>query len=104
MSAGVFNEHSFYTGGPETNETLSVDAHAVRGLSGDSDEVWVGCFLKSCRDGQPRDSVPMDMVVVLDVSGSMRLAVSGSDCTSSRLDLAKDALLALVARIIQRYF
>jgi len=96
---GVFNEHSFYTGGPETNETLSVDAHAVRGLSGDSDEVWVGCFLKSCRDGQPRDSVPMDMVVVLDVSGSMRLAVSGSDCTSSRLDLAKDALLALVARL-----
>ncbi|CAE7270976.1 Uso1 [Symbiodinium sp. KB8] len=96
---GVFNEHSFYTGGPETNETLSVAAHAMCGLSGHPNEVWVGCFLKSCRDGQPRDSVPVDMVVVLDVSGSMSLAVSGGDRSSSRLDLAKDALLALVERL-----
>ena len=62
------------------------------------DEVWVGCFLKSCRDGQPRNEVPMDMVVVLDVSGSMGLAVSG-DLHQSRLALAKSALLSLVPRL-----
>ena len=42
-----------------------------------SDEVWVACFLKSCRDGQPRDHIAMDLIVVLDVSGSMTLGEFG---------------------------
>lgn len=77
--SGVFNEHSYHTGGPEDTHQVAVAAYAARGLGslGDPDEVWVACFLKSCRDGQPRDHIAMDLIVVLDVSGSMTLGEFG---------------------------
>ena len=66
------------------------------------EEIWVGCFLKSCRDGKPRDATPIDMVVVLDVSGSMNRNMecsSSSDVARNRLHVAKDSLKALLKRL-----
>jgi len=57
-------------------------------------DVWVGCFLKSCRDGQPRDATPIDIIAVLDISGSMCGTVSATG-SESRLKLAQDALAQL---------
>lgn len=98
---GVFNEHSYHTGGPEDTHQVAVAAYAARGL-GDPDEVWVACFLKSCRDGQPRDHIPMDLIVVLDVSGSMDWSVDSERLRAtenSRLALAKEALTSLIPRL-----
>lgn len=101
---GVFNEHSYHTGGPEDTHQVAVAAYAARGLGslGDPDEVWVACFLKSCRDGQPRDHIAMDLIVVLDVSGSMDWSVDSErlrTTENSRLALAKEALTSLIPRL-----
>jgi len=98
---GVFNQHSYHTGGPEDQHQVAVSACAAHGRN--PEEVWVACFLKSCRDGQPRDHIPMDLVVVLDISGSMNSSVDGhkirAESGTSRLSLAKDALMALIQRL-----
>ena len=67
---GVFNEHSYDFGGPEETDLVALSAYASRV----DEDVCLACFLKSCRDGQLRDDVPLDLIVVLDVSGSMILA------------------------------
>mmetsp|Transcript_140870 Transcript_140870/g.450376 ORF Transcript_140870/g.450376 Transcript_140870/m.450376 type:complete len:531 (-) Transcript_140870:241-1833(-) len=96
---GVFNEHSYSTGLAETEHVVALQSVAGRvqcaaGAAEQSD-LWVGCFLKSCRDGQPRDEVPIDIIVVLDISGSMSGSV-GVGSSAIRLDLAKQALLRLL--------
>lgn len=101
---GVFNEHSYHTGGPEDTHQVAVAAYAARGLGslGDPDEVWVACFLKSCRDGQPRDHIAMDLIVVLDVSGSMDWSVDSErlrTTENSRLALAQEALTSLIPKL-----
>eukprot|EP00931_Biecheleriopsis_adriatica_P006193 TRINITY_DN107641_c0_g1_i1.p1 TRINITY_DN107641_c0_g1~~TRINITY_DN107641_c0_g1_i1.p1 ORF type:complete len:557 (-),score=95.87 TRINITY_DN107641_c0_g1_i1:91-1671(-) len=94
---GIFNQHSYNTGGPELKDEVAIEAHATRGP--DSEEfVWTGCFLKCRRDGQPRDEVPIDMVVVLDISGSMRGKVSHQG-EHSRLQLATGALSQLLPQL-----
>lgn len=99
---GIFNQNSYTAGDPERSALLAVSTRAGRmlGLDG-SEEVWVACFLKSCRDGQPRDTVPIDLVVVLDVSGSMSWGLSGNrnPLGMTRLDLAKSALNALLPKL-----
>jgi Mg-chelatase subunit ChlD len=101
---GLFNEHSYCVGEPERNAAVAIHACSAWAKDVDwdsrdskSSEVFVACFLKSCRDGQPRDATPIDLVVVLDVSGSMNRieTVAGQ----SRLDLAKHALQALFPRL-----
>ncbi|CAJ1336903.1 unnamed protein product [Effrenium voratum] len=93
---GVFNEHSYQTGGPEQEHVLAISAGASR----IGEDVWVACFLKSCRDGQPRDGKPIDVIVVLDVSGSMNGGVAATGVHGpSRLALAKQALLALLLKL-----
>jgi hypothetical protein len=111
---GLFNQHTFNTGPREKHATLAITsralaAKAIPSWAGGDDEdsngvrdVWVGCFLRSCRDGQPRDGTPIDIVAVLDISGSMSRPVgSGSDAKSRRcrLELANEALIALVAQL-----
>lgn len=100
---GIFNQHYYKAGAPERSSLLAVSAHAGRmlGLDG-SEEIWIGCFLKSCKDGQPRDAVPIDLVVVLDVSGSMSWGLTGRHSgqkEQTRLSLAKSALKALLPKL-----
>ncbi|CAK9050205.1 unnamed protein product [Durusdinium trenchii] len=98
---GVFNQHSYQTGGPEEVHKLAVSAYASRFEEEGSAGLWLACFLKSSRDGQPRDEVPMDLIVVLDVSGSMNWPVDGALRSGGvpRLALAKDALMALLPKL-----
>ncbi|CAJ1410018.1 unnamed protein product [Effrenium voratum] len=91
---GVFNEHTFYTGGPERQQPVALSAQAARV----EEDLWVACFLKSCHDGQPRDGTPIDLVVVLDISGSMKRPVGSG---GPRLQLAKEALRALLTGPLQ---
>lgn len=104
---GVFNQHTYCVGCPESSNLLSVAVRAAsvpamkipNRVDSGSDETWVGCFLKSCKDGQPRDATPIDMVVVLDVSGSMSEPVTRAGDTSNRLTLAKNALSSLLRKL-----
>lgn len=111
---GLFNQHTYYTGPREEHAALAIASRVLpmqampswAGTDGEKSngagDVWVGCFLRSCRDGQPRDGTPIDIVAVLDVSGSMSHRVGGgSDVESSRsrLELAKEALVELVAQL-----
>lgn len=97
---GVFSEQSFKAGEPERIALVSVTGQVARRRKGDDEEVWIGCFLKSCRDGAPRDESPIDVVAVLDTSGSMQSKVAGGDRPQlSRLELAQQALGALLPRL-----
>lgn len=102
---GIFNQHLFYAGPPEEKAACALAvqaAYAPEQLNfEDTDgknDVYVGCFLKSCHDGRPRDGTPIDMVIVLDVSGSMGGGLGGSS-QRSRLELAKEALEGLLAKL-----
>jgi len=104
---GLFNQHTYHTGEPERSAVVAVAARSARvpagfGAEAVDGDVWVGCFLKSCLDGCPRDATPIDVVAVLDVSGSMRGGVAGrraAGAQRSRLQLAKEALLGLFAQL-----
>jgi len=100
---GIFNQHSYYAGPPEKQDAVALASRIARvpfveGQETNKD-VWVGCFLKSCRDGQPRDGTPIDMVVVLDISGSMQGGLGGCRDGRSRLELAKEAIEGLLSKL-----
>ncbi len=72
----------------------------------------MGCFLKSSKDGQPRGPKPIDVVLVLDISGSMNRPVSAGNEVfgnntagaargggGTRLDLAKEAVCSLFSSL-----
>lgn len=96
---GVFNEHSFPTGDPEDRHILNIMSygggkipHWTNKLP---DEIWVATFLKSCFDGKPRGKQPIDIMISLDISGSMNSHME----KGKRLDLAKSAVLSLLAQL-----
>lgn len=126
---GVFNQHSFPAGLPEDAADISLAAHwgwaeanspslaaaqasaAASGAQPPTEELWLGCFLRSRLDGRPRDSTPLDLVLVLDTSGSMNCSVEfsrnarirvpqppaiGAAGQLTRLSLAKEAVHLVV--------
>src|SRR5690242_15254803 len=74
---GLFNEHHFPS--PSTGCSHSTDKliapmleYAVtRHPVGGELELWLACFIKSRLDGVKERQRPINLVVVLDVSGSM---------------------------------
>eukprot|EP00927_Polykrikos_kofoidii_P016880 TRINITY_DN17662_c0_g1_i1.p1 TRINITY_DN17662_c0_g1~~TRINITY_DN17662_c0_g1_i1.p1 ORF type:complete len:542 (+),score=90.94 TRINITY_DN17662_c0_g1_i1:90-1715(+) len=105
---GLFNQHSYYAGPPEDQALVALESRTawVGSRPGQhGDDAWVGCFLKSCRDGRPRDATPIDVVVVLDISGSMNGFVGeegnveSDSVIKTRLTLAKEALCALLNKL-----
>lgn len=79
---GVINENVFLAS--KTKEVVEPFGHTATDRHG---ELWLGVEMVSCFDGMPRPKgTSLDLVVVIDVSGSMDSAFSGS---SSKLEAAK---------------
>lgn len=100
---GLFNQHYFQSGELEqSGAEVAISARAGRvSVAEGRDDVWLGCFLKSCRDGRPRDSTPIDLAVILDISTSMNTGLSSSQLggPKSKLGLAREALLGLMGQL-----
>uniref|UniRef100_A0A7S4R9X8 VWFA domain-containing protein n=1 Tax=Alexandrium monilatum TaxID=311494 RepID=A0A7S4R9X8_9DINO len=124
---GVFSQHAFHVGCLEDKASdISLVAHwgwAEAGAAGSgadaassppSNELWLGCFLRSRREGAPRDAAPLDLVLVLDTSGSMNCTVEFSRNARirmpqppaadaggqrTRLHLAKEAVRSVFRRL-----
>jgi uncharacterized protein (DUF58 family) len=62
-------------------------------------EHFLGLILKSNRDGQPRTETPLQLVVVLDISGSMDSSLSRRNKSNSRLSLAIQAIKLLFDKL-----
>mmetsp|Transcript_66028 Transcript_66028/g.137566 ORF Transcript_66028/g.137566 Transcript_66028/m.137566 type:complete len:532 (+) Transcript_66028:198-1793(+) len=98
---GVFNEHLFYAGEPATGIMEATSFPIMK-----DGKPWLAIYLKSLLDGQPRDATPIDLSVVIDVSGSMSCGMSneeGNACGNalSRLDCAKRAVSWLVKEVLR---
>ncbi len=88
---GCFNET--YLPNSVTNELMDVALHCGRGRS---NELLLGLEVISCLDGKPRpaDSLPLDLIVAIDTSGSMNSKLVKD--TKSKLEAAKDFVCRLV--------
>mmetsp|Transcript_76149 Transcript_76149/g.114656 ORF Transcript_76149/g.114656 Transcript_76149/m.114656 type:complete len:561 (+) Transcript_76149:126-1808(+) len=96
---GVFNEHFFYAGQP-AQAMLEANSFPIVGKDGTQ---WLAIYLKSVLDGRPRDATPIDLSVVIDISGSMGagMAYSEESRCRSRLDCAKQAVAWLVREVLR---
>jgi len=85
---GVFNEHLFDAGEQEKDRAVATQCFPII----DDGTPWLAVFLKSMFDGQPRDDTPIDLSVVIDISGSMGGQMSAGSHEGpfdSRLEHAK---------------
>lgn len=93
---GVFSENRFSTGPKEREMTCNVEIEC--GQYGD--ESYMGLYLKSKCDGEPRGPKPIDVAILLDTSGSMGNTVGGDpnnpESRMTRLALCKVALKKLI--------
>jgi len=96
---GIFSEHSFPTGDPEDTWVLNVASYAGGRVPHwsrkNESEIWVATFLKSSLDGQPRGKQPIDIMIAMDISGSMSSWLE----KCSRIDMAKQAVLSLLEKL-----
>lgn len=95
---GVFNEHLYDVGYPESHHLVKAEGFPfVHG--GDP---WVAIWLKSVMDGKPRNETPIDLSVVIDISGSMSGGMSRIDGSSSnRLEHSILAVEWLVKEVLR---
>merc|ERR1719330_642045 len=98
---GVFNEHLFSVGPPEGERILVAECFPVAHRG----EHWLAVFLKSVFDGKPRGATPIDLSVVIDISGSMSGTmerVNDNSATDlSRLAHAKQGVEWLVKEVLR---
>jgi uncharacterized protein YegL len=100
---GLINESHFTIQKPEQDKLLSLELSSAlvnSPLSDDpSQDIFVGVMLKSKFDGIGNKNLPIDIVIVLDVSGSMDSRLGES--TESCLSLAKTAIRKVCTRMSQ---
>lgn len=100
---GIFNENTYYVGPPEESKVVTTASFPIM-HNGDP---WAAVFLKSKLDGQPRNETPIDLSVVLDISGSMSAGMTydSADHTGerrgNRLDFAKMGVEWLVNEVLR---
>jgi len=78
---GIFNEHVYHVGELEEERAVATQSFPIvsDGAS------WLAIFLKSVFDGKPRSATPIDLSVVIDISGSMSGCMTrGSDFAGGR--------------------
>lgn len=70
---GVFNENVYKLEPANPDKLVSTEVHHARCLNPFTGtlETWIGCYVKSNRDGAPRDDTPIDISIALDISESM---------------------------------
>lgn len=95
---GVFNEHFYSVGENETEHAVATSCFAAW-----SEDPWVAVFLKSALDGKPRDDIPIDLSVVIDISGSMSGGMSRCQTQQggSRLEHAKRGVEWLLKEVLR---
>lgn len=89
---GVFNEHFFHAGPPERQRACAATSFPF--VSEKS--AWVAIWLKSCFDGAPRSSQPIELSVVIDISSSMSWGMDSSRSCASRITYARKAVELLL--------
>lgn len=92
---GVFNEHFFHAGPPEMQHACAATCFPF--VSEKS--AWVAIWLKSFFDGAPRSPQPIELSVVIDVSGSMSCGMDDSRSNladASRITYARKAVEILL--------
>merc|ERR1712023_583875 len=83
---GAFNEHTYYVGPPEESNVLTARPFPMVHKG----QPWIAVFLKSMLDGKPRGPEPLDLSIVIDISGSMQSNMDQGDAGHmNRLDCAK---------------
>lgn len=102
---GMFSQHTYPILNLEKKSILSLEANAAY-ISGDYQHalkenlernVMIGCTLKSKFDGIGNRVVPIDVVVALDISGSMSSNLGNSSVNC--LELAKNAIMKLFSKL-----
>merc|ERR1711959_271772 len=96
---GVFNEHRYFIGEREQERLVAAQTFPLVHKG----EPWLAVFLKSKLDGMPRDSTPIDLSVVIDISGIMSAAMGRGEeqQAGSRLDHAKLGVQFLVQEVLR---
>mmetsp|Transcript_52773 Transcript_52773/g.60408 ORF Transcript_52773/g.60408 Transcript_52773/m.60408 type:complete len:502 (+) Transcript_52773:48-1553(+) len=83
---GIFNEHCYQLKERENEHVVNVEIETAQSVDQESAPTfWVSLLFKSKLDGAPRDERPIDLVVVLDQSGSMDSKVENK----TKMELAK---------------
>mmetsp|Transcript_10581 Transcript_10581/g.11520 ORF Transcript_10581/g.11520 Transcript_10581/m.11520 type:complete len:545 (+) Transcript_10581:194-1828(+) len=85
---GMLSEHSYTLDKQEEEEAINAEVDIAMEETSDSFNAWLSVLLKSKNDGAPRGLRPVDIVIALDNSGSMRLDGGGS----SKMDIAKEGI------------
>lgn len=102
-----FFAHNFYTG-PSPKELFVPDHSTICCLNPltREKENWISVFFNSCADGEKIkiQRPQLNLVVCLDISGSMSLPFEGSKTTKSgkrsiKLDVAKESLFSLLSQL-----
>lgn len=95
---GVFNEHCYAVGEEEKTRAVATQCFPLVHQG----EPWLAVFLKSVFDGKPRGVMPIDLSIVIDVSGSMNGGMGyGSSSGGSRLQHAQRAVEWLVYQVLR---
>mmetsp|Transcript_94095 Transcript_94095/g.148775 ORF Transcript_94095/g.148775 Transcript_94095/m.148775 type:complete len:522 (+) Transcript_94095:74-1639(+) len=95
---GVFNEHFYDVGEPEKERAVATTCFPIIHMG----SPWLAIFLKSALDGKPRNEVPIDLSVVIDISGSMGGQMAHCDNTGgNRLEHAKRGVEWLVTEVLR---
>jgi len=95
---GIFNEHFYDVGEPEKERDVATACFPII----HEGSPWLAIFLKSALDGKPRNEVPIDLSVVIDISGSMSGHMArGNTDGGSRVEHAKRGVEWLVTKVLR---
>lgn len=99
---GCFNEHFYDLGKPEQSKLVVLQNYSaiVTNPLTQNKEIFVASFFKSCLDGRPRGNQPIDIVVILDISGSMSCRVTNNS-NRQKIDLAKSTIVQLYEKSLR---
>ena len=97
---GLFNENYFQINSKEINLPLNLEISnsKTRNPFNNRKEYFLGIIIKSKYDGE-KINEPIDLSIALDISGSMQCPIDMNSNGTSRIELAKNALLKMILNL-----
>jgi uncharacterized protein YegL len=99
---GIFGEQIYPLNSKEENKLLSLEVnlayHPDITKDNSSNKLFIGCQIKSKYDGIGNRNQPIDVVIILDVSGSMETGLKNSE-NGNKLNLSINAIRKLVEKL-----